>query len=602
MRTFAEALAVAETWGKAPFDNDTITSVRALLSLPENELKKAIVDQFGYDLSFGTAGMRAVMDIGTARINEYTIARVSSAIAQVINVSAVADNSPTRSIVIGFDGRKHSEKFARVAARVFLAAGINVSAFNRIVPTPVVPFAVRRLNADCGVMITSSHNAAPYNGYKVYAANGAQILAPFDTDVMKVMADLPYSLPIGDAAPGKLVALDEQILRDYIEWVTSEVDFAENRSQKIIFTPLHGAAGALMNAAFYRSGFKNFLPVPQQYEPNPLFPTVKAPNPENKGSLDMAIEKAQTDNADLILATDGDGDRIGIAFRRKSDNATAAAAGPALTSVEKQGSSTADLENGIFVSLTGNQIGTVLLYYLLSKLRAQGKIRPNLFALCSLVSTPLTRVICEKFGITFYETLTGFKNMGNKADEVLKADPEARMVLAFEEAFGVTVGDSRDKDGIISNLLAAHISADGGFEHWLAAMYNECGYYAEDAVEKEFPGAAGIAAMNRLIERLRQNSPENFLGHQVSSLRDFQRRIEIRDGRELPITTIPSQNLLYFTNANGDWIAIRPSGTEPKVKAYVGVREQMPYSPEIEQLAQSRLHELCEIAARLLDA
>lgn len=580
MRSIDEALKIAEAWGKPPFDTDTITNVKAILSLPDAEREKAILDQFGYDLSFGTAGMRAIMDTGTARMNEYTIARVSQAVAQVLLTPPLhplergpgGEAKERIKVVIGYDGRKHSDKFARIAQRVYLAAGIDVLAFDRIVPTPLIPFTVRRLGAACGIMITSSHNAAAYNGYKVYAANGAQILSPFDTDVMAVMAQLSYQMPAAQGTPGTLTALDEQIMRDYVSWVVSEVDFAKDRSQKIVFTPLHGAAGALMNAVFYKSGFKNFLPVPQQYEPHPLFPTVKAPNPENKDSLNMALEKAEADKADLILATDGDGDRIGVAFRK----------------------------DGNFISLTGNQIGTVLLYYLLSKLREQGKIRPNLFALCSLVSTPLTRVICERFGITFYETLTGFKNMGNKADEVLKDDASARMVLAFEEAFGVTIGDSRDKDGIVSNLLAAHINADGGFDHWLNAMYRECGYAAEDAVEKEFPGAAGIDAMNDLIERLRQSPPKEFLGFKVESMRDFKKLTEVKEGKESPITSVPAQNLLYFTNANGDWIAIRPSGTEPKVKAYVGVREHSPYTAEVQAHAAKRLAELCSVASGML--
>lgn len=590
MRSYAEAVAVAESWTRAPFDNDTITSVRAILSLPEAEREQAILDRFGYDLSFGTAGMRALMDVGTARMNAYTIARVSAAVAQVLKAQ---DKGKTPKVVIGFDARRNSEKFAKTAAQVYLAAGIEVHRFNRIVPTPVVPFFVRRLGADCGVVITSSHNTAPYNGYKVYAANGAQILSPFDTEVMAAMAQLPYTLLTANAPGGKLVDLPDEILSEYVDWVVSEVNFACDKSQKIVFTPLHGAAGALMNAVFYKSGFKNFLPVPQQYEPHPGFPTVKAPNPENKDSLVMALEKAEEDKADLILATDGDGDRIGIAYRKR---------------------------DGRFETLTGNQIGTVMLYYLLCKLREQNKLRPNLFALCSVVSTPLTRTICEKFGIAFHETLTGFKNMGNKAHEIQLADPTARMLLAYEEAFGVTLGDSRDKDGIISNLLAAHIAADrprmdrqrpatasegigadgGGFEYWLTAMYTECGYCAEDAIEREFPGAAGIDAMTNLIEQIRRAPPKDFLGYPVTSARDFKTLKELRDGNEQPITHVPAQNLLYFTNANGDWVAIRPSGTEPKVKAYLGVREQAAYSPETVAHAHQRLEQLKAFAASLL--
>jgi phosphoglucomutase len=300
---------------------------------------------------------------------------------------------------------------------------------------------------------------------------------------------------------------------------------------------------------------------------------VKAPNPENADSLTLALEKAEKDRADLVLATDGDGDRIGIAYRSAA---------------------------GKFQTLTGNQIGTVFLYYLLCKLRAQNKLRPNLFALCSVVSSPLARTICEKFGIAFHETLTGFKYMGNKAHEITLKDPKSRMVLAYEEAFGVTIGDSRDKDGIISNLLAAHIAADsGGFEYWLSAMYNECGYAAEDAIEREFPGAQGIEAMQNLIEEIRKNPPQEFLGYPVSSLRDFKTREEIRNGQRLAITHVPAQNLLHFTNSHGDWLAIRPSGTEPKVKAYVGVREETHYSPETVAHAHKRLEELKAFAASL---
>lgn len=563
MRSFSEALALAESWTQPHFDKDTVSAVKALLALPEAEKETAIMDRFGYDLSFGTAGMRAVMDVGTAKINGYTIARVSQAVAQVLNKSPRGSRA---SVVVGYDGRKDSAKFARIAQLKFLAQGVDVFAFDRILPTPLIPFAVRRLKADCGVMITSSHNAAPYNGYKVYAANGAQILSPFDTDVMAAMQKIPFA---GDDAtgstPGKLTQLDETLLKAYVEWVTSEVDFApkENRALKIVFTPLHGAAGAMMNAAFYRSGFKNFLPVPQQYEPRPDFATVKAPNPENKDSLDMAIAMAKEENADLILATDGDGDRVGVAYKTGDG----------------------------YTSLTGNQIGTLFLYYLLCKQRERKQDLSKAIALSSLVSTPLTRVICEKFGIRHYETLTGFKNMGNKADAILSAEPGTRMVLAFEEAFGVTIGDSRDKDGIVSCLLGAHIAADGGIGAWLEKMYAECGYAAEDAVEKEFPGAEGIAAMSALVEKLRQNPLKEFLGSPVVSLRDFKQGIELREGKELPIRDIPAQNLIYYTNAAGDWFAIRPSGTEPKVKAYVGIRQQ----------SAERLTALCHFAAGLLE-
>lgn len=582
MRSYAESLAIAESWTKSPFDSDTIATVRALLSLPEGEKEKAILDRFGYDLGFGTAGMRALVDAGTARINEHTIRRVSAAVAQVLKSQPGSDKI---CVVIGYDGRRDSPKFAKIAEQSFLAAGIDVFSFDRILPTPIIPFAVRRLKAQCGVMITSSHNAAAYNGYKVYAANGAQILSPFDSDVMAAMSSLSYHPSPPDRGKGGKggvsTILDEKLLREYTAWAVSEVDFSlrEKRNLKIVFTPLHGAAGAMMNAVFYKAGFKNFMNVHQQYEPHPLFPTVKAPNPENKGSLDMARDMAVAENAELILATDGDGDRVGVAFRQGEN----------------------------YVELTGNQIGTLFLFYLLTKLKERGDDLSRAFALSSVVSTPLTRVICKKFGVKHFETLTGFKNMGNLADDLVRADPSAKMVLAFEEAFGVTIGDSRDKDGLVSNLLAAHIAADqptaatmGGIETWLNRMYSECGYAAEDAVEKEFPGAEGIEQMNQLIESIRRHPPREFLGYPVTSFRDFKTRIEQRDGKEFPITEIPEQNLLHFANTNGDWLAVRPSGTEPKVKVYLGVRDESPFSPTVTQHSAARLKQLADFARGLL--
>ncbi|MFO1472383.1 MAG: hypothetical protein U1F27_15265, partial [Turneriella sp.] len=207
-----------------------------------------------------------------------------------------------------------------------------------------------------------------------------------------------------------------------------------------------------------------------------------------------------------------------------------------------------------------------------------------------------------KFGIAHFETLTGFKNMGNKAHAIHEANSAARMVLAFEEAFGVTIGDSRDKDGIISCLLAAHCAADGGIAHWLAKMYQTCGYAAEDAVEREFPGADGIAAMANLVENLRLSPPTEMLGAQITVVRDFKRSVEKRDGKEFPITDIPPQNLLYLINERGDWVAVRPSGTEPKVKAYVGVRDKSPYSPAVESECHERLVALCHFAKGLLES
>ncbi|MBV6493660.1 MAG: Phosphoglucomutase [Turneriella sp.] len=568
MRNFEESLAIAEAWTKPPFDVETQNQVRTLLKLDEKEREKEILDRFGYDLAFGTAGMRAVMDVGTARTNEYTIRRVSCALAQVIKKES------GKSIVIGYDGRKDSAKFAEVARNEFLGAGLDVFAFDRILPTPLIPFAVRKLNADCGVMITSSHNAAPYNGYKVYNAQGAQILSPFDTAVMAVMQNLPYS-GASAASTGKLTLLDETLLREYVSWATSEADFSpkENRNLKIVFTPLHGASGAMMNSVFYRAGFKNFLPVPQQYEPRPDFPTVKAPNPENKDSLGMAIRMAKEENADLILATDGDGDRVGIAYQK----------------------------DGSYVSLTGNQIGTLYLFYLLTKLKEKNTDLQKCFALSSVVSTPLTKKICDAFGVRYFATLTGFKNMGNKADAYIRANAGARMVLAFEEAFGVTIGDSRDKDGLVSCLLGAHIAADGGIEAWLKKMYSECGYAAEDAVEKEFLGSEGISAMNAVVDALRQKPITEFLGAPVVSVRDFKTGVEKRGGKEIPIEDIPTQNLLYYTNTAGDWFALRPSGTEPKLKAYVGVCANE-FSTSSESHLRERLTALCHFAQALLDS
>jgi phosphoglucomutase len=308
-----------------------------------------------------------------------------------------------------------------------------------------------------------------------------------------------------------------------------------------VYTALHGAAGAMAASVFYKAGFRNFVSVPLQSEPDMRFPTVTAPNPENPDNLKIALNLALEENAELVLANDGDGDRIGLAWK----------------------------ENDTFYIPGGNEIGTMLLYYLLKKMKEQNKLSGKEFAVSTIVSTPLTKAICEYFQISYHETLTGFKWMGNLADKLV-AEGNTFM-YAFEEAFGVTFGNSRDKDGLTAILLAANLHEETGFSQLKEEMIQLFGLRLEGAVEKEYPGTEGKQIMNGILDKLRSDVPTTIGNYKIITVRDILKRTVTTEGNILPYEKLPVQNLLYFHLNHDAWAALRPSGTEPKLKIYFGI-------------------------------
>ncbi len=548
MYTLDKAKTIAAQWAEPPFDEATRREVRTLLDQNDEE---AILDRFGREMEFGTAGLRGIMGAGIYYMNEYTIARAARGLADCLHTHY--PDAAKRGVVIGYDCRHHSETFARITASVIAATGIRTYLYTRLGPTPLVPFAVRRLHAKVGIMITSSHNPKAYNGFKVYWENGAQIIAPLDTQIAECIARAPEyhlieRLTMEQAiADGKINLLDDAAIGLYTDWAARTAAQRDARMVRVLYTPLHGTGYFCMHQAFEKAGFNDFHVVEAQRDPDPEFPTVSAPNPEKEDSLDMAREEAARIDADLIVASDGDTDRIGVAVRDS---------------------------DGRYVTLTGNQIGTLMLYYLFDCLREKKALTGKEFAVASVVSSPMPAALCSFFGAEFHQTLTGFKWMGNVAEELVAQGKH--FVLAYEEAFGVTFGDSRDKDAVISILLmseaAAYCKQHGEtLLHLMDRMYCDCGLYLEAAAEKNYEGAEGALQMDTIMKEIREHPPEAIQGSPVALMRDVLSGIEYKNGVACGRVDLPSQNLIYFVLEDRSWLAIRPSGTEPKIKAYLGV-------------------------------
>ena len=540
------AFSIARRWTQAPFDAETRAEVQHLF---DTQASDEIINRFGSALVFGTAGLRGVMGAGTAMMNRYTIAKAARALADALN--AHYPGAAERGVVVGFDCRRHSAHFAEVTAGVLAAAGVKVMCYDRLTPTNLVPAAVRRLGAFAGIMITSSHNPKKYNGFKAFWSNGAQIVAPVDQQVSQCMATLDESaIPCWSLeeaqAKGRLIVLGQEAIDAYVAWTVATATPRQHTDVKVVYTPLGGTGWSICQAAFAKAGFTQVQVVAEEREPGPDFAGLDAPNPEVRETWTRALALATQTGADIVLANDGDADRLGVAV---------------------------PTPGGDYQILTGNQIGAAMLTYLIQALPPE-QVNPKTFAICSVVSSPLTRAICEVFGISFQETLTGFKWMGNAAEA--RVQRGEHFLFAYEEAFGFTFGDSRDKDGVTAVLLWAEIAAwckDRGIAvlDFLTEIYARAGVHLEGAAERYYEGHTGQDTMAAILAKLRQTPPTSIAGQAVVKVRDLlQRRVTI-NGECQPDTALPPQDMLSFTMADGSWIAIRPSGTEPKIKAYVGV-------------------------------
>lgn len=544
------AMATAKKWASEPFDAETRKEVQALIDANDIE---TITNRFGDTLHFGTAGLRGVMGAGSTMMNAYMIAKATRALALCITEDYGAE-AAAKGVVVGYDCRHRSEEFSKIASGILAASGIKVYLFDRLTPTNLVPFAVRKLKAHAGIMITSSHNPKIYNGFKVFWSNGAQIIAPVDAQVarqMDALDDIGHEcMAIEDAIKAKkLEILGSDFIDAYVEWVVDNAVKTGETDVDLVYTPLGGTGWESTERVFKRAGFTKVRVVEEEKTPDPEFAGLDAPNPERLDTWPRALKLAKEIGAEIILANDGDADRLGCAIE----------------------------VDGEYEILGGNQIGALMLNYLLENLPEE-KLNDKSFAICSVVSSPLTQALCESYGIDFQETLTGFKWMGNITEE--RVERGEHFVFAYEEAFGYTFGSARDKDGIISVLLLAELAADckakgKKISDVLKEIYLRCGIHHEGAAEKFYEGISGQENMRKVLSELRNNPPHAIAGIEVGLVRDLlnSKTTEISSGETLPVIHLPKQDMLTFYLADASWISLRPSGTEPKLKAYIGVIE-----------------------------
>lgn len=540
--------------------------------------EKEMEDRFYRDLSFGTAGMRGVLGMGMNRMNVYTVRRATQGLADFLS-----PEEKKRGVVIGYDSRRMSPEFAMETALVLCANGVKAYLFDALRPVALLSYGVRHLNAAAGVVITASHNPPQYNGYKVYGEDGAQLGPEAAAAVTEKINALSFTAArrMGEAeakAAGLLHIIgDKEVDDDYIAQVKTLSIYPEVARQagpglKIVYTPIHGSGNVPVRRILREMGMTNVSVVKEQEAPDPNFSTVKVPNPEDPAAFALAIKLANEVGADAIFGTDPDCDRLGVAVRNK---------------------------DGSFRMLTGNQIGCLMLYYILSGKKAQGDLPANGAAVKSIVSTELARAICKDFGVALFDTLTGFKFIGEKIQEFQDTGSHT-FLFGFEESYGFLSGTFvRDKDGVNASLLiaeaAAYYSTQGKtLGDVMDEIFARYGYYLEKVESTTLPGIDGLKLMAQIMTRIRENPPKEIGGVKVERVLDILRgtETELATGSVKQLS-YPESDVLYFALEGGHFVCVRPSGTEPKIKLYVNVnhREQAKAQELLRQVSQSA-HEL----------
>ena len=524
----------------------------------ENMDEKTKEDAFYTNLEFGTAGMRGLIGAGTNRINIYVVRQATEGLARLIE--SKGGNEKERGVAIAYDSRHFSPEFAFESAAVLAKHGIKSYVFESLRPTPELSFAVRHLNCFAGIMITASHNPAPFNGYKVYGEDGGQ-MPPHDADALTTYIraiNNPFAVEVADVeaekASGLIEVIGEAIDAEYLKEV-KDVNINPalieefGKDMKIVYTPLHGTGEMLARRALAQAGFDSVQVVEAQATPDPDFSTVKSPNPESQAAFALAEELGRQVGADVLVATDPDADRVGVEVLQK---------------------------DGSYLNLSGNQIGAIMAKYILEAHKNAGTLPENA-ALCkSIVSTDLVTKIAESYGATMINVLTGFKFIAEKIQEFEEKHNHTYM-MGFEESFGYLIKPFvRDKDAIQAVLVVAELAAyyrsrgltlaDG-----IEEIYKEYGYYAEKTISVTLSGVDGAEQIKAIMAKFRENGPKEFNATEVTVVEDFKAQTSTAaDGTVTALTTPPS-DVLKYTLADGSWIAVRPSGTEPKIKFYIAV-------------------------------
>lgn len=548
-------MKIYQEWLSNPyFDEDTKAELRAIEG-DENEIK----ERFYMDLEFGTAGLRGVIGAGINRMNIYVVRRATQGLANYIIKQGGAD----KGVAIAYDSRHMSPEFAMEAAMTLAANGIKAYKFESLRPTPELSFAVRELGCIAGINITASHNPPEYNGYKVYWEDGAQFTPPHDkgvTEEVLAIEDLSTVKTTDEAsaaAAGKYEVIGREIDDKYIAQVKAQVvnqkAIDEMQDQiSIVYTPLHGTGNIPARRVMKELGFTHVYVVPEQELPDGGFPTVSYPNPEAAEAFSLGLKLAGEKNADLVLATDPDADRLGVYVK--------------------------DAGSGEYIPLTGNMSGSLLCEYVLSQKKAAGKIPEEGQVIKSIVSTNLIDAVAKEYGCELIEVLTGFKWIGQ---QVLKNEKTGRGTYLFgmEESYGCLIGTyARDKDAISATAALCEAAAyykQKGMTLWdaMVAMYEKYGYYKDAVKSIGLSGIEGLAKIQSIMETLRNNTPKEVGGYKVVSARDYKLdTIKDMASGEVKPTGLPSSNVLYYDLNDGAWICVRPSGTEPKIKFYYGIK------------------------------
>ncbi len=547
----AEILKKAQQWLVSPYDEETTARVKELIDNDPQEL----TESFYRNLEFGTGGLRGIMGVGTNRMNKYTVAMATQGLANYIR--KMFSNIDTPSMAIAHDCRNNSAYFAKITAEVMSANGIKVYLFESLRPTPELSFAVRYHNCQAGVVITASHNPKEYNGYKAYWDDGGQLIAPHDKNVITEVEKIAGPADVHfNARPELIQYLGDEFDVVYVERIKalslSPEMIKRQKNFKIVFTPIHGSTVKLVPMALKAVGFESVTIVAEQAVVDGNFPTVHSPNPEEPAALSMAIEKAKALDADLVMATDPDGDRVGIAVKN---------------------------DEGEFILLNGNQAASLLLYYLLSNWSSKGKLTGNEYIVKTIVTSELLFNMADKFGVERFDVLTGFKYI---ADIIKTYEGKKTFIGGGEESYGYLVGDFvRDKDAVISCVMLAETAAwaaDQGktmFE-LLKDIYVEFGFYKEKLLSVTKKGMAGAKEIKDMMERFRNNPPLEIAGSKLMMIKDYEQRLQrnLVDGTAHPID-LPKSDVLQFFTEDGSKISVRPSGTEPKIKFYFGVKGKL---------------------------
>jgi phosphoglucomutase len=552
-------------WLKTPFDEETHAKVKAMQQYP-----KELEDAFYKDLGFGTGGMRGIMGVGTNRINKYTLGKSTQGLSRYLLKKYPEEIIKT---VIAFDSRHQSKQLAKVVADVFTANGIQCFLFSDLRPTPELSFAVRHLNAHCGVVLTASHNPPKYNGYKVYGKDGGQLVPPQDSEVIEEIQKTSFKEIFFEGNNKLLTYINIEVDEAYRKTVLKAAKMHQLSKDdfKLVFTPIHGTSITVLPQVLEKAGYQNVYVVSEQEKPNGDFPTVLSPNPETKEALKMGIDLGNKKNADLVIGTDPDADRFGVVLR--------------------------DLKKE-WQFLNGNEVMIILTEYLLSKKAAKGELTPNHFVASTIVSTPVIEKMATHYNIQFKKCLTGFKWIAKLIEDF----PELIFIGGGEESYGYLVGDTvRDKDAISASLLVCEIAVEAKKKYLtlhdlLLNSYKKYGAYKERLITINKPGKSGAQEINDLMERYRKNSPTIIAGIKVTVLEDYQTSIlyDLSSRKEHELF-LPKANVLLFKLEDGSQIAFRPSGTEPKIKYYFSVNQDYNHKlswKEQEMILEERLDHL----------